>query len=474
MAKAKVIAELLGGTYAERMARAAEQGFDTAKVWYHGANRLDRLLEKPNIQSKRATSGPMPFFTDNPEIASNYAKGKADTSRLADYDFDYNDWFKVSSGRGKAKRLDQAWHYLSPEEQARIRDSIGKVTQDDEGLFMAGDGPGGQAHWEWTLKQHRGNALAAARDVWLDSGNLFNDEEKFMEVLRRGGLDRPVQYDSPHITAPGVLPVYSRVANPMDTSNQEALIAVASAIERAAKGKRSRSGFGVDQWDKNTIGLKEFSARLQDDLKNGTTHAWTSIPDDVTAVIKGMGYDGILDRGGKNGGYGHNVLIPFDENQIRSINADFNPANIDSNNLLAGVGGAAVIGGAALAPGEAEAAAAINNFQSRRASKRDYWRQMRQEIIDFANEVAGGAFAALDKPLQGYMALSGVAGALAAGGSLPQALQQGARIAAQPSNVTANQYGQTMTDALTPYLPHELAAAAGALTNAGIQLTSPL
>lgn len=120
----------------------------------------------------------------------------------------------------------------------------------------------------------------------------------------------------------------------------------------------------------------------------------------------------------------------------------------------------------------ATAAAALNNFQSRRASKRDYWRQMRAEVFGFMNDIANGAFAALDKPLQGYMGLAGVAGTLAAGGTLPQALQQGARIASQPSEATAYQYGGAMTDALAPYSPQG-AAIAGALTNAGIQLTSP-
>ncbi len=120
----------------------------------------------------------------------------------------------------------------------------------------------------------------------------------------------------------------------------------------------------------------------------------------------------------------------------------------------------------------ATAAAALNNFQSRRASKRDYWRQMRAEVFGFMNDIANGAFAALDKPLQGYMGLAGVAGTLAAGGSLPQALQHGAQIARQPSDVTAYQYGQTVNDALAPY-SRQGAAIAGALTNAGIQLTSP-
>jgi hypothetical protein len=197
-----------------------------------------------------------------------------------------------------------------------------------------------------------------------------------------------------------------------------------------------------------------------------TSEDWPTI---FAAKMQEAGYDGA--RGLADDGSVVELAI-YDPSKVRSINADFNPANRDSSNLLAGIGGAAAIGGAALAPEHAEAHNALNNFQSRRASKRDYWRQMRQEIIDFANEVAGGAFAALDKPLQGYMGLAGVAGTLAAGGTLPQALQQGARIAAQPSEATAYQYGGAMTDALAPYSPQG-AAIAGALTNAGIQLTSP-
>ena len=45
---------------------------------YHGMMRADRLGDR--FKKSRATSGPMPFFTDDPEIASKYAAGKQDTS----------------------------------------------------------------------------------------------------------------------------------------------------------------------------------------------------------------------------------------------------------------------------------------------------------------------------------------------------------------------------------------------------------
>ena len=62
---------------ASRMARADEM---FPIEGYHGAGRLDRLLEKPGLDPDRATSGPMPFFTDSPRLASTYAKNKAATS----------------------------------------------------------------------------------------------------------------------------------------------------------------------------------------------------------------------------------------------------------------------------------------------------------------------------------------------------------------------------------------------------------
>lgn len=61
-------------------------GFDTSTVWYHGANRSDRIAKSAKFDPKRATSGPMAFFTNDPKMASNYAVGKQDTSIFDDGD----------------------------------------------------------------------------------------------------------------------------------------------------------------------------------------------------------------------------------------------------------------------------------------------------------------------------------------------------------------------------------------------------
>ena len=73
-------------------------------------------------------------------------------------------------------------------------------------------------------------------------------------------------------------------------------------------------------WDKNGIDIYDWIDILKDDVERGTTHAWTIIPDVVTDFLKDeLNIDGIVDRGGKNGGDTHQVVIPFYSNQIKDV-----------------------------------------------------------------------------------------------------------------------------------------------------------
>lgn len=86
----------------------------------------------------------------------------------------------------------------------------------------------------------------------------------------------------------------------------------------------------ADMWDKNSIDIYDWIERLKDDLSNATTHAWTSIPDVVTDFLKEYGgYNGIIDKGGKNGGDIHTVAIPFYSNQIKNIDNTSPTDNVD-------------------------------------------------------------------------------------------------------------------------------------------------
>src|SRR5690606_19980636 len=71
------------------------------------------------------------------------------------------------------------------------------------------------------------------------------------------------------------------------------------------------------------------------DIENNTTHAWTSIPDWVTGTLKDRGFDGIKDVGGKNGGLGHTVWIPFTDTQVKSAIGNSGKFDMSKPSILA-------------------------------------------------------------------------------------------------------------------------------------------
>jgi hypothetical protein len=168
---------------------------------------------------------------------------------------------------------------------------------------------------EWDARQAHGNWLVALCEGWLNSGALFDEERRFSQILDRCGL--PHTFDNPSEPRSMITPVYLKIRNPLDTSAISPN--VVERLRQVAKVDRTRpKPHGVDQWDKTTIAMKEWFASLEEDLKNHTDHAWTTIPEKVTQTLQSLGYDGIRDRGGKLGGPGHTVWIAFLPNQIKS------------------------------------------------------------------------------------------------------------------------------------------------------------
>jgi hypothetical protein len=321
----------------------------------HGTERLDRVLSKEGLDPKRATSGPMLYGTDSPELASSYAKNKQDTSMMDDEDWDYSKAFTVSpqqlGHRGTMPyTVEQSWNYLDPEVRRDILTKAPRVGYSDldqwQGHFVLhpeGEGNAiNQSHYDYILKNSRGNPLKAMRDYWLDSGNLFNEEEKMSQLYRLAGYPHEISQEmAPWTKREGVLTGVSRIRNPLDTSNVDELREkVIPALKDAFKNDRSRKkDYGADSWDKNTrYTPKEWVNELESDLnKNENSYVWTSIPDKITSELKRLGYNGIYDTGGKSAGAdSHQVTIPFNPSQIRSKFAAFDPILKHSPNLLAG------------------------------------------------------------------------------------------------------------------------------------------
>ena len=315
-----------------RMKRAEEMG-NTVDA-YHGTARIDRLLASDSLDKGRATSGPMPFFSSDPSVASGYALTKADTSRLTEDAGGYENWFKYTNPSGNNEPFTAMWERLPQGKRAELRQAFEEIGQDwDTGEIVRRsdlDNVAGasKSHWDWTLKEHKGNALEAAKDIWLDSGNLYDQEEGFMKVLDLAGVEG-VKFDSPYMRAPGVLPVKLRIENPFETTPDNVKELIPYLEDMAPTPQGLDRSHGVDMWDKNTMDSDLFIERLKDDVEEGTTFAWTSIPDWVTDALRQKGYDSIKDLGGKNMGVVSDVYIPFDANQARSRFAKFDPAKKD-------------------------------------------------------------------------------------------------------------------------------------------------
>ena len=291
---------------------------------YHGTRRPDCVGTR--FRKSRATAGPMAYFTDDPEIASNYASDKADTSIGDEYET-YASWFKVKLGRTEVG-IDQAWYFLPQAEKQRIASLAPRVLHDDEGNIILG-GPeitGGIGGIEQAIREHRGNVLAALVDRWLTGGVLFNDEEEFLKVLKLAGMTTPVRFDHPNATYPAVYQVFLSIQTPLTLTTIPK--SVLNALQKAANRQPHKPDNLGYHWDKDQTDAREwFRALLNDIEETGGKLSWTVIPNWVTKVLKDFGYDGIHDVGGKFSIKTHTVWIPFDEHQVKSAisNTNFDP-----------------------------------------------------------------------------------------------------------------------------------------------------
>lgn len=292
---------------------------------YHGTARADRVGTE--FREDRATSGPMAFFTDSKEIAGNYARDKADTSLAYDEEYaDYSTQFRVKKN-GKSISVTELWNTLPMRERMRIREAGKHITFDDEAENIIYDPEaeyGVGAYDAYTLNQHGGNAIAALVSNWLEDGNLYNEESKFLDVLRLAGIEG-VEYKDPDARQEKVYDVFLKIKNPFDTATVDMafLTDFESWYEQQDEAKYQRENMQADMWDKNGMtGMEWAEEHLRDDIENGTNYSWVTIPDAVTDYLKSKGYDGIKDVGGKGGGEGHTVWIPFTGTQVKSAETE--------------------------------------------------------------------------------------------------------------------------------------------------------
>ncbi|MBQ7863793.1 MAG: hypothetical protein IJ353_04910 [Lachnospiraceae bacterium] len=287
------------------------------KPMYHGTGRADRVGY--HFRADRATAGPMAFFTDSKKIADNYARDKQDTSIAQDEMYaDYYSQFRIEVN-GQNLSVSEAWNKLPAAKRTEISKRAPHITWDDDMENIVYDenvdrGTGGFDRYR--INEHKGNYLSALTGEWLEDGTLYGNEEMFLEVLSLAGLDN-VQYMDPNARFEKTYQVYLNVTNPFVTTDiSEDML---QALKEAAEDTETETGNSAYAWDKRNFSPEAWINKLEADIVNGTTFSWTSIPDFVTETLKLHGYDGIFDEGGKRGGTGHQVVIPFYSNQIKDI-----------------------------------------------------------------------------------------------------------------------------------------------------------
>ena len=291
------------------------------KVYYHGTSRADRVGTV--FDPERATSGPMAYFTDNEQIASNYARDKHDTSIAYDERYkSYYTQFRIKHN-GEDISVSEYWSKLPYSKRSEITEKAKHITMDDDWenvIYDENVDTGLGNMYQHLLREHNGNAIEALIDSWLEDGNIYGEEQKFLDVLKLAGIN-DAYYLDPNYRDEKVYETYLNVINPLETSELDINFAddLEYWINNNDMKPYQKESSGSDTWDKNNWNLNEWVDRLRDDIKNGTTHVWTSIPDAITAYLKEQGYDGISDTGGKNGGETHQVMIPFYSNQVKNV-----------------------------------------------------------------------------------------------------------------------------------------------------------
>lgn len=281
----------------------------TPKVVYSGHGNTNLFGGQWDI--KKATSGGF-YFTENPDIASSYAKDKLGNMET----YANGDEYRFKNAKGEYKdTIDKV--RLNEEQAAKfdawLEDDMG-YTWDD---YLRENAPydkllqglrynGGKYNLQNVYKLME--SLGYADNGWNYSTNS-RGKSTFEELLD----DMGIEWDSYTRDAGGVFPVYLDIRNPIDTSKpfpQDLL----NELEYQASKERKSADADSAHWTKD-YPLKEWV----EDIKRGADGWATQVPTKARKIMLDMGYDGIKDTGGKMlGDTNHTVWVALEPTQIKS------------------------------------------------------------------------------------------------------------------------------------------------------------
>ncbi len=281
----------------------------TPKVVYSGHGNTNLFGSQWDI--KKATSGGF-YFTENPDIASSYAKDKLGNMETYENGSEYR--FKNAKGEYK-DTIDKV--RLTEEQAAKFDEWL----EDDMGVnfedYVRENAPydkmlrglrynGGKYNLQNVYKLME--SLGYADNGWNYSTNS-QGKSTFEKLLDDMGLD----WDSYTRGAGGVYPVYLDIKNPLDTSKpfpQDLL----NELEYQASKERKVADADSAHWTKD-YPLREWV----EDIKRGADGWATQVPTKARKIMLDMGYDGIKDTGGNLlGDTKHTVWVALEPTQIKS------------------------------------------------------------------------------------------------------------------------------------------------------------
>jgi len=419
LSKLKEAAELrkLGGTQAERMARAAEQGYDTSRVFYHGTGA--DVTEFDPLKMGKTDDGWFSkgfYFSPDAKVANQYAADGTPNVMPV--------YLRAENPYDWRKEVGQGMRFGTMDERyAKTREIMGSghdsVDVYDE-IVQLGDGE--------KLSDDVWQAIVARS---LEMGNPVLPRDLVENGLRQG------------MTSKGEFARYygDELANkmPLTRTLRERVVFDPSQVRSV------NADFNPEYRDSPNL-LAGIAGAMP--YAGATAAALAGVTGSQEAEAGPLQSLGRAAPYLATGALGAAMMTPQDTQAYNDYIRD-----------------------------EMEARTAADKFAQMRGSKAGYWEARRQELLDMVSglgEMANNVvLPALDKPLQGYLGLAGTLGTLASGGGFEQAIQAGARNATQPIDQTTYGYGGAVTDALSPYTTPEAAAAAGALVHGGIQIASP-
>lgn len=299
---------------AANLARFTE-GSKAQTIAFRGDNngmRIGNRLLKNRLRESHAF-----YFTEDPDVAAGYAKGKSEN--LAG-EMSYEDWYEIKLPGGGTANLDRAWYALPAEQKSRLVDTLLRAHVPEEGPNRIAFGEigesviGGADGWKFYVDEARGNWLRAAKEIWLNGATLFDVEEMFGEILARAGI--PFKYLDPRLEAPAITPVFLSVKNPIDAYKPQA--DVIAAVREALKTARHprRPTYGIFQAARHDFRM--WATVFLSNIEEGDALWTTALPERAVKLFQSLGYDGIRDVGGKFGGPRSREWIVFEPGQVKS------------------------------------------------------------------------------------------------------------------------------------------------------------